>query len=385
MSRVAPALLLSALPLSLYAAPFTPASESEVVERLPAATNPQMRTVESLRRQLAARPQDTKLRIEIARRYFDLAVAQGDPRYVGYASAAIAPIAQSAASDPRYWLVRGLLQQYSHDFDGALASLNKASQLSPAAAEPISWRAAIHMVRAEYPQAESECRRLTPFADLLMARGCQAYVQAATGQLRQAYEGLQILATSEGVPAGLMLWTRTRLGEMAIRLQRWEEAEQHFRSALRLGITDQFLLAAYADLLVLRGKPAEAIRLLEGWERSDVLLLRLAMAGRAAKDSRAEGWAKQLRERLAEAGQRGDRLHEQEAARFALDIDGNAKAALELARSNYAKQKEPRDAEILMRAAIAAKQPQAAEPAVQWLRTSGFEDPQLAKLVEQLR
>ena len=44
-------------------------------------------------------PTTRGLRLEIARRYFDLAMAQGDPRYVGYASAAIAPLAQSAAGD----------------------------------------------------------------------------------------------------------------------------------------------------------------------------------------------------------------------------------------------------------------------------------------------
>src|SRR4030095_12861838 len=101
---------------ALLAAPFTPASDNEVVERLPAAArDPAVRHVESLRKQLGARPDDKALRLEIARRYFDLAMAQGDPRYVGYASAAIAPLAQSADRNAGYWSVRGLIQQYRHD------------------------------------------------------------------------------------------------------------------------------------------------------------------------------------------------------------------------------------------------------------------------------
>lgn len=373
--------LLAAAPA--FAAPFTPASDAEVVERLPLAADPQLRSVESLRKQLAARPDDANLRIEIARRYFDLSMAQGDPRLVGYAQAALAPLERTATSNPRYWLVRGLVQQYGHDFEGALESLAQASRLAPASTEPISWRAAIHMVQANYPAAEAECRRLTPFAHLLMARGCSAYVQAATGQLRQAYEGLQVLALSEGVPSGVVLWVRTRLAEMAIRLQRFDEAEQHFRQAFKLGITDQFLLAAAADFYIMRGRPAEAIALLEGWERSDVLLLRLALAGKAAKDPRAGAWATDLRARLADAARRGDRLHEQEAARFELDIEGNAASALALARGNYTKQREPRDAEILLRAAIAAAQPQAAQPALAWLKANRYEDPVLARLAQQ--
>ena len=128
----------------VQAAPYTPASDAEVVERLPGrASDPAIRRVDSLRKQLAARPDDATLRLEIARRYFDLAMAQGDPRYVGYASAAIAPLAQPAAGNSAYWLLRGLIQQYSHDFEAALASLTKAAQLNPNAAEPLSWRAAI--------------------------------------------------------------------------------------------------------------------------------------------------------------------------------------------------------------------------------------------------
>jgi predicted Zn-dependent protease len=368
------------------AAPFTPGNDNEVVERLPAgATGSAARRVDSLRKQLAASPNDTALRLEIARRYFDLAMAQGDPRYVGYASAAIAPLARSAAGDPGYWTIRGLIQQYSHDFPGALESLAKARELDPQSPEPAAWRGAIYMVQAKYDDALSECTRLVPMADPLHAQGCTAYVQASTGQLGPAYEALgTAFAKAGAVTPGLALWLRTRLAEMAIRLQRPAEAEAHFKEALRLGLTDQFLLAAYADFLLRQERPAEVFTLLNGWERSDVLLLRLALAGRALNDARAAGWASQLRERFAAAAQRGDRLHEQEAARFELDIEGRPERALVLAHRNYQVQKEPRDAEILMRAALAADQPKAARAALDWLRSSQYEDPEFAKLADAL-
>jgi hypothetical protein len=171
---------------------------------------------------------------------------------------------------------------------------------------------------------------------------------------------------------------------MALRLQRGGEAEQHFRQALQLGISDQFLLGAYADFLLERGRSAEVVKLLALWERSDVLLLRLALAGAASKESRAGDWAAQLRDRFQAAAQRGDRLHEQEAARFELDIERRPKEALALAARNYTVQKEPRDAEILLRAALAAGDAQAAGPALDWLRESRYEDPRLAKLAGQL-
>jgi tetratricopeptide (TPR) repeat protein len=377
---------LAVLCAAATAAPFTPANDNEVVERLPTTANdPSVRRVDSLRKQLAARPNDNALRVEIARRYFDLAMAQGDPRYVGYASAAIAPMAQSAAGDANYWLVRGMIQQYTHDFAGALQSLAKARELNPQGVEATAWRSAIHMVRANYDDALSECTRLVPAAHPLHAHGCTAYVQASMGQLAPAYEALgKALVTAGPVAPELAMWIRTRLAEMAIRLQRPTEAETHFKEALRLGVTDQFLLGAYADFLLQQRQAAEVIALLADWERSDILLLRLALAGRALNDPRAAGWAAQLRDRFTAAARRGDRLHEQEAARFALDIEGNAAHAVDLATRNYQEQKEPRDAEILMRAALAAKQPRAAAPAIGWLRTNKYEDPQLAALAEKL-
>jgi hypothetical protein len=368
------------------AAPFTPSTDNEVVERLPAtATDPSVRRVESLRKQLAARPNDTGLRLEIARRYFDLAMAQGDPRYVGNAQAAIGPLAQSAAGNAGYWLVRGMIQQYSHDFAGGLQSLEKASELDPQSPEPIAWRAAIHMVQARYPEALAECTRLVPLAHPLFAQGCTAYALATTGHLAQAYEALGKETSAAGAAAPeLVLWAQTRLGDMAMRLQRAGEAEAHFKQAFRQGVTDQYLLGAYSDFLLQQKRPAEVVTLLADWERSDILLLRLALAGRAMNDSRAAAWAGQLRDRFAAAALRGDRLHEQEAARFELDLEGNVAKALELASRNYTAQREPRDAEILLRAALAANQPKAAQPALEWLRTSRYEDPALARLADQL-
>jgi hypothetical protein len=378
-------LLLSFACTAAAAAPFAPRSDAEVVEKLPSASDPALRRVDSLRRQLASRANDTELRLDIARRYFDLAMAQGDPRYVGYASSALAPLDKSTPSDARYWLAKGLIQQYQHDFDAALASLAKSSALAPDAPEPVGWRAAIHMVRAQPQQALAECRRLGEIGSSLYAQGCAAYARAASGQLEDAYRSLdQGVAQAGSVAPELALWLHTRLAEMAVRLERLDAAQRHFSLALQQGVTDQFLLGAYADFLLLRDRPNEAMQLLTGWERSDILLLRLALAARSAKDPRAEAWSRQLRERFEAAARRGDTLHEQEAARFALDIDDKPAEALALARSNYVKQKEPRDAEILMRAALAARDPKAAQPALDWLRASRFEDPQLHALAGQL-
>jgi Tfp pilus assembly protein PilF len=384
--RLAAASLCLALAGPCLAAPFTPASDSEVVEKLPGgASDPAVRRVDSLRKQLAARPDDGALRLDIARRYFELAMAQGDPRFVGYASATIAPLISTADSNAGYWLLRGMIEQYSHDFDAAQASLDRATRIDPDNVEAMAWRSAIFMVQARYPQALAECRRLAPLTQPLFGAGCSAYVEAATGRLLPAYQQLSaVLAAAPNADPGLRIWAQTRLADMALRLGRQDEAEAHFRAALALGLNDQYLLGAYSDFLLERGRPAEVEKLLADWERSDVLLLRLALAGTARQDSHAAGWAAQMRDRIQAAAQRGDRLHEQEAARFELDVEHKPKEALALAVHNYGVQKEPRDAEVLLRTALAAGEPKAAQPALDWLRSSGYEDPRMAHLADQL-
>ena len=384
-----PLLVLCLNASQAHAAPFTPATDSEVVERLPLASDPSARQLESLRRQLAGRPDDNALRLDIGHRYFSLAMAQGDPRMVGYAAAAIAPLEKKSAGIADYWLLRGQLEQFSHQFEPALTSLEKASQIDPKAVEPLAWRAAIFMVQARYAEAKTECQRVAAVAEPLFATGCRTYAQAATGELKPAFDALDsaiktALAAKPPPSPELLLWAYTRQAEMAIRLQQTDAAEALFKSALKLGVIDQFLLGAYADFLLVQQRPSEVLTLLAGWERSDILLLRLALAGRAVKDTRAADWTGQLRDRFQAAARRGDRLHEQEAARFELDLEGNAAKALAAATSNYTVQKEPRDAEILMRTALAAKQAKAAQLALDWLRNSRYEDPAFDKLATQL-
>ena len=170
--------------LATQAAPFTPANDSDVVERLPlSATDPSARRLQSLRKQLEAKPDDVALRIEIARRYFDLSMAQGDPRYVGYASAALDAALDKAApaGNSGYWQIKGMLQQYSHNFDGALASLDKASLADPKSPDPMAWRSAIHMVQANYPKAQAECEALKPLTTSPVCHWLQPICTGAFG------------------------------------------------------------------------------------------------------------------------------------------------------------------------------------------------------------
>src|SRR5512140_3819625 len=114
------------------AAPYTPKSDDEVLERLPfRASAAEGRELRQLRSALAEQPQNMQRALALARRYFDLASAEGDPRYVGYAEAAIRPWSQAAARLLKILVMRSLLRQYRHEFDPALADLARAAERDP--------------------------------------------------------------------------------------------------------------------------------------------------------------------------------------------------------------------------------------------------------------
>ncbi len=59
--------------------------------------------------------------------------------------------------------------------------------------------------------------------------------------------------------------------------------------------------------------------------------------------------------------------------------------ALQLARENWAEQREPADARVLLEAALAAGEPAAAAPVQAWLADSGLESVALRALAARLK
>lgn len=375
-------LAIAALTLPAHAAPRKPLADTEVLERLPLrAGDASARELAALRREMMAAPADPASAARLAQAYFDLAMARGDPRYVGYAEAVVARFSEPLPASLRF--IRGLLRQYRHDFAGALDDFAAALALDPELAVAHAWRAAIYLVQADYAAAQQECAALQRLGRSTLFGGCIALVQAYGGQLEAAYRSLQQALGTAG-DADRRLWLLTRMGEVAAWRGQPALAEQHYREALGLGRDDGYLLAAWGDFLLDTGRPADVLKELAGWEVSDGLLLRLAEAEAALKLPGAGRLAQFLEERFAAARQRGDTTHRAEEARYRLRLRGDAKEALRLAAENYAVQREPRDARILLEAAIAAQDAAAAQVVRDWLRSSGFEDARLRRLGQEL-
>lgn len=363
------------------AAPRKPPTDDEVVERLPLrAGDANSRELQALRSAMLAEGANPVPAAALAQRYFDLAMARGDPRYVGYAEAVVARFAEPLPAGLQ--LVRGLLRQYRHDFEGALGDFAAALILDPDFAAAHAWRGAIFLVQANYAAAQNECSALQRLGRTGLHGGCKGLLQAYGGQLEGGYRTLHATLAATPDPEN-RLWLLTRLGEIAAWRGQPALAERHYREALALGRDDGYLLAAWGDFLLDTGRPGEVLNELANWEASDTLLLRLAEAAKVLGQPGATRMAQLLDDRFAAARQRGDTTHRAEEARFRLHVRGDAAGAVKLAAENYAIQREPRDARILLEAAIAAGDAAAAQAARDWLQKSGFEDARLRRLGEE--
>jgi tetratricopeptide (TPR) repeat protein len=372
-------LVLFAATSFTFAKPYIPASDSDILERLPyKAGDAGQREIRRMSQTLRETPDNAALAVDLARRHIEQGRATSDPRFFGYARAALSHWWDSADAPVEILVLRATLHQNQHRFDQALVDLDRALQRAPNNGQARLTKAVVLQVRGEFEAALKECRALSRLADPVVVATCMAAVQSLNGELKSSYERLSRMAAQlENQSPALRAWVLSYLADMAARLGQWNSAESYYRSALAADPSDAFLLAAYADLLLDRQRPREVIALLKGQERADGLLLRLALAQRAASDETWRESRDKLAARFAAAKLRNDRVHLREEARFTLHLLDQPEAALALAQENWTIQKEPADARLVLDAARMAKDPSAAAQVREWIVSKRLEAAEL--------
>jgi hypothetical protein len=192
------------------------------------------------------------------------------------------------------------------------------------------------------------------------------------------------LADADRVEPAVLLWALGVQAELATRLGDAGAAEGAYRRGLAIDGRDPRLLAGYADLLLDRGRPAEVRDLLARDARPLGLRLRLALAARRLVDPALADHLAAIEAELDTARWRGEALHLREAARVRLELLDDPDGALALAVRNWSVQREPVDARLVLAAALAAGEPAAARPVLEWQARTGLQDAELARLLQRL-
>ncbi|RFP12874.1 MULTISPECIES: hypothetical protein [unclassified Duganella] len=382
------ALLLSCFAAAAQAAPYIPASGQQVIETLPRRGDPAQQELRRMRSELNARPNDMALATGLATRYIGLARSETDPRYLGYAQAALAPWWWLSSPPPPVRLLRATLLQSTHQFKPAMDDLKAVLAADPANAQAWLTQATVQTVQGDYASATASCAHLSAMSIELITITCIANVGAATGRSVKSEQLLDLtLERSSNAPAELQVWALTLLAEMAQRRGAANIAEARYKRALALSPRDSYLLGAYADFLLEQRRANEVAALLKDQTRIDALLLRRALALQQRGDARVALAAdvKELAARFDAAAQRGDTVHQREQARFELMLRHDPATALTLARKNWAVQKEAADIRIYLESAVQARDANAARPVLDWVTLNHTEDVAASRLIRQLQ
>lgn len=377
--------LLWSQPYVASGEPYLPAHDGQVLERLSMnAADSEARKIRTLRTTLAHDPRNLGVAAQLAARYIEVGRSEGDPRLFGQAQAVLAPWWNEPAPPPQALLLRATIRQQAHEFDPALADLDAVLRSEPTNAQAWLTKASLLQVQGRYDEARQACRPLARLAARHIALTCLSDIAGLTGQAAQSQELLSWAASQPGVPDRERVWILTALAELSVRTGQPQIAEMYFADARRIGIKDQYLLGAYADFLLDHSRYQEAIGLLQSETRADGLLLRLTLAEQALHLPAVKDHTAILAARFAASRDRGTRIHLREEARFTLALLADPQRAIALAQANWAIQKEPWDARLLLESALAAGNRDAATPVLDWITTNHIDDTRLRELAARL-
>ncbi|MBC7709501.1 MAG: hypothetical protein H7203_05550 [Rhizobacter sp.] len=380
------------LTTKVHAAPFVPASDLTILERLSTTPGESARLNQStraMRATLARDPKNVDLAVRMAQQYVSRSRSESDPRLLGQAQAALGVWWSQAEPPVPVLLLRATIRQSLHDFSNALRDLDQAVRREPGNAQAWLTLATVQQVTGNLPGAADSCRKVAPLAPPLIGITCLASIDGSQGRAAKAYDALNNAMVASGATGrdsgGVRGWALTLQAELAERLARPADAERLYLASLAIDATDAYTVAAYADFLIDAGRAADVLKLIPADTRGDVLLLRRAIAAKLAGAADAAQLAQELGQRFNASRARGDRVHLREEARFELAVKSDPINSLALARDNWVVQKEPLDARIALEAAIAARQPKAVADVLAWIESTQLQGEKLAQLAAQAK
>lgn len=352
----------------LFAAPFTPSNDQQILETLPedSPTPRYLNADDFLSSKSIVSPEQTSQLLQRA-------YLQGDPRALGQARA---QLDQSTDQSVETTLLRARALQSDHKFDEAKTLLKQILVQDPANADALLTLSSLLVVQGQFDDALSYCHKLNDGSLRVYQLACNAQVQSMTGKLTEAKQTLNGLASiAPGLDDSTARWIYLIQADVALRSQDDVLAKQVFAVMDTQTVP---ALMARADWLLSQAKYKEVWDLLQNHTDKDALLLKLIAAQIKLDDPKASKNLALMKERIEVWRLRQENAHLREQASYAL-LAKQANVALELARENWQQQRETADITLYVTAAIAANSPQDIERLTQFIEDTHFEYPTLKR------
>lgn len=366
--------------------PYLPASPDVVLQHVPPTTDPRVRHFDQLRSDFSKHPQDVKKAVALALAYIDYGRSTGDARFLGRAMAVITPFMATPEPPIPVLLAHATIQQSRHLFQASREELAAILKRDPGSAQGWLTLATVAMVQGDHALANTACVHLANVSSDFMGIICTASLRALSGQARQAYTLLS-LEEDPGpkAPPEIRAWIEGLMADTAARFGDATSAEAHFRSALQFTPGDNFLLADYGEFLLDQGRPQAALDLLGSDRQSDTSMLVTVAAEAALGLPQLKADESNMDARFLSMEQRGDHVFLREQSGYLLHVKHDPQAALALAEQNWKVQRAPKDVRVYLEAALAAHQPAAAKPVLDFIASTHLSDVTIDPLVAQLQ
>ena len=369
---------------------FLPPASAVVLSASVHAQGGRASQLRSLDQAWRAQPQNLDAALAYGRAVFTLGLVEGDLRWFGSAKAALGPWWQADGLPADGYFLRGLIKQGFHDFREGLVDIDRAIALEPRRAEFWSWRFALHLLLADMASARQDTEEMARLIGKEEADVYRAVLLCRTGQPLPAVHMLMQAIRSPSYQDGSSQdWIGFHLGEAHRVAGQPAQALAVWGERLKASPQSHLLRLSLADLLNQQGQyrqaKAVAMKQADIASLTDALLMQTLLASRGLKDPDEARLASQMDARLRAQALRHEALIERPKLIYQIAYGQDPAAGLALSIENWQLQKEPPDAVLFARAALALGQPQAAAPVVEWADKSGYTDPQLAPLLRQLR
>ncbi|MEO1240950.1 MAG: hypothetical protein AAFX54_03495 [Pseudomonadota bacterium] len=281
-------------------------------------------------------------------------------------------------------LVRANMKQIDHRFDAALDDLNQVIKRSPANPQARLSRAFILSTIGRADDAAADCAALRVSVSIYIRETCRARVNGLVGAIDETATRMDaLLSAVQSASPAERLFALSVAADIAERQRNSIAAEAYYREMWAIDSASVYMRAAYADFLLTQNRSEEAREVIGDAPHTEALLLLRILAADDPGDAAADSAAQELSIRMAVDHAERDFSHAREYARFALDHLDDAKLSLEMARENWRVQKEPVDARILVRSAIAANAPDLVADMRAWFAETGMRDHILEALLTQ--
>ncbi|HDZ09364.1 hypothetical protein [Pseudohongiella sp.] len=380
---------------AIQAQPYTPESNSSIVDTLPAAI---VELAADIRRQQQARATDNGAAdiLQQAMASYQIAAASGEARAYGRTQAILQRWPDETAQPAMYHILLAAVLQHNHQFRAALTELrhviSAGADAGPAYIQALMIESQIGLVIGDYARVAQSCEALRTSARRPVFINCQAQLDGVTGNARQA---LTLLRDTLRDGSGLNIVDYSELlttaAVLAHRLDEPTLAEDYYRNALRISPANSFVTVNYGNLLLEQGRYHDLIALLSGESDNtlnaelSILLTRALLAtGTPADQQRADLLLARLDRDFELAFIRNEAIPYKEYAQYALALADQPAAALSAAAENWKQQKEPSDTRLLASAAAANNDHDTLARIERWISDAGTEDANLQEILDSM-